>query len=86
LTADARLDDTERGDPAQGLDGDRRAGGLVELVELAPRGPNRRRTPRCGRGQSLEADIAIDLQDATERAEMGSGSLLRSALLWVQNQ
>ena len=35
LAADAFLDGIELGDPAQGLGGDRRAGGLVELIELA---------------------------------------------------
>jgi hypothetical protein len=35
-TVDARLDVVELGDPAQRLGRDRRAGGMVEVKELAP--------------------------------------------------
>ncbi len=67
LAADAFLDGIELGDPTQGLGGDRRAGRLVEVIELASG-----MRPACGEddvaacGERLEPGITVDLQYALE--------------------
>src|SRR5882672_5728972 len=66
--ADARLDLVEFGDPPQRLGGDRRAGRMVEVEELAPD-----MSPAEGkfdRAYTVEPRIAVDLQYPGELGEV----------------
>src|SRR6266511_4723704 len=74
--ADRPLDRIELGNPAQGFGGDRRAGRLVQIIEL----PSRVRPTGCQqdvatRGQPLEPGIAVDLENAAESFEVRSWAL-----------
>lgn len=71
---DPFLDRVELGDAAQGLRCNRRARGLMQLVELAPDvRPTRGKRDLSARGPPLEAGIAIDMQDAAEAAGCTAG-------------
>jgi hypothetical protein len=69
---DTAFDGIEFGDATQGFGRDRRAVGLMDLVELAPdMGPTGRERDRSIGGQPFEPGIAIDLEDTFEPREMG---------------
>src|SRR3954447_20249715 len=79
-SADAALDCEQGGDPLQGLERDRRRGGLMHVVELAanvaPTGNlDQRRFPGRGGGpvEAVEPGIAVGMQKAAAGAEQRLG-------------
>src|SRR3954467_10021258 len=87
VAADLGLDGVELADPAQRLLRQRRAGGLVELVEAPPAmRPTERELDlvrRAARQQALEAAVAVYLQDTLEPGQV-SGRMLALAVLGVE--
>ncbi len=81
LAADGGLDVVERADPLQRLAGDRAAGRLPDIVEVAPQMRPARRLAHArhavGAGfvELPEAGIGVGLQDAVEVGEVPAGML-----------
>ena len=82
--ADLRLDGVEPADLLQGLEGDRRLGRLVAVVEVASAVRPAEGEPHRAAGpvarEALEAAVAVDLQDAGEAGQMRRRSLALAIL------